>query len=661
MCGIAALLGKHKPECAAAMVHTMNDAQAHRGPDDQGAIVLQVGGGIVGLGNRRLAILDLSPHGHQPMHNPDTGDVLVYNGEIYNSPDLRRELQQAGFTFRGHSDTEVLLRAYQHWGVDCLPRLRGMFAFALWDARRSRLLIARDHLGIKPLYYAAREGEWFVCASEVRALMSSGLAPPVVSQRALAGYLAYGAVQEPLTLFEGVFALARGAWKEFDSLGRSTAQGTYWQFPRPDGERQRSLEEVAEEGRALLEQSVRRHLLSDVRVGIFLSSGLDSTAVLGIARRFQSATDHLNAFTVSFSDDPVYDEAAIARITAARFGVQYHEYPVEESTALAWMRDALAAMDQPSMDGFNTYLVARAVHEQGISVALSGMGGDELFAGYNSFRRVPRLHRAMSWMASLPPSWRAALARNLALSMNSVVRSKAADIATAGPDFLAIYFHTRRLLSDQGLARLGLGSCGTGSHAELPGSGAELRRMGGGVGPGGFGGAAGVGVLSGERAAARQRRLRHGQLARDPRAAARPRPGGLGLPPARRFAAAQGRSFQAPVAHHVRRPLYPCSVGAGQARLHASHRPVVAGTAARDHGRELAFAEELRPHRSRGDRAHHPNLLTRTQEPGVVARLGDGDIGTLVRAAQVGARSGAVTEAQPGGDRREGLGHRACL
>ncbi|MFI5110853.1 MAG: asparagine synthase (glutamine-hydrolyzing), partial [Terriglobales bacterium] len=299
MCGIAALLGKHKPESAAAMVHTMNDAQAHRGPDDQGAVVLQVGGGIVGLGNRRLAILDLSPHGHQPMHNPDTGDVLVYNGEIYNSPDLRRELQQAGFTFRGHSDTEVLLRAYQHWGVDCLPRLRGMFAFALWDARRSRLLIARDHLGIKPLYYAAREGEWFVCASEVRALMSSGLAPPLVSQRALAGYLAYGAVQEPLTLFEGVFTLPRGAWKELDSLGRATAQGTYWQFPRPDGERKRSLEEVAEEGRALLEQSVRRHLLSDVRVGIFLSSGLDSTAVLGIARQFQSATDHLNAFTVS--------------------------------------------------------------------------------------------------------------------------------------------------------------------------------------------------------------------------------------------------------------------------------------------------------------------------------------------------------------------------
>jgi len=475
MCGIAAVLGKHKPESAAAMVRTMNDALAHRGPDDQGAIVLQVGDGVVALANRRLAILDLSPHGHQPMHNPDTGDVLIYNGEIYNSPDLRCQLQSAGFTFRGHSDTEVLLRAYQRWGVDCLARLRGMFAFALWDARRSRLLLARDHLGIKPLYYAAREGEWFVCASEVRALMGSGLPSPAVSQRALAGYLAYGAVQEPLTLFEGVWALPRGAWKEFDGLGRATAQGTYWQFPRPEGERKRSPKDVAEEGQALFEQSVCRHLLSDVRVGIFLSSGLDSTAVLGVARRFQSASEHLHAFTVSFSDDPVYDEAAIARITAARFGVQYHEYPVEESTALAWMRDALAAMDQPSMDGFNTYMVARAVHEQGISVALSGMGGDELFAGYNSFRRVPRLHSALSWAKSLPPSWRAALARNLALAKNSVVRSKAADIATAGADFLAIYFQTRRLLSNQGMARLGLQSAelGLSPNYQVPGSGCD--------------------------------------------------------------------------------------------------------------------------------------------------------------------------------------------
>jgi len=439
------------------MVHAMNSAQAHRGPDDEGAVVLQVGDGVVGLANRRLAILDLSPYGHQPMHNPDTGDVLVYNGEIYNAPQLRRELQQAGVSFRAHGDTEVLLRAYQRWGVECLPRLRGMFAFAIWDARRARLVIARDHLGIKPLYYAAREGEWFVCASEVRGLMNSGLHCGTISRRALAGYLAYGAVQEPLTLMENVFALPRASWKELDCLGRVTAQGTYWRFPEPEHGRARREQEVAEEGRALLEQSVRRHLLSDVRVGIFLSSGLDSTAVLGIARQLQKANEHVNAFTVSFSDDPIYDEAAIARVTAARFGVQYHEYPVEESTALRWMRDGLAAMDQPSMDGFNTYMVARAVREQGITVALSGMGGDELFAGYRSFRRVPRLYRATSWMPALvPPGWRSALARGLSLPMNSVVRSKIGDIAAAGPDFLSIYFQTRRLLSDRSLAELGL-------------------------------------------------------------------------------------------------------------------------------------------------------------------------------------------------------------
>ena len=455
MCGIAALVGKHQPEFAAAVVRRMNDSQAHRGPDDEGAQVLQVGDAVVGLGNRRLAILDLSPLGHQPMRNPDTGDVLVYNGEIYNSPELRHELQSEGFSFRSHSDTEVLLRAYQLWGVECLRRLRGMFAFALWDNRRSRLLIARDHLGIKPLYFAHSNQHSFLCASELRALMTSGLVEPVISRRALAGYLAYGAVQEPLTFYEGVFALPRGSWKEIDTLGTVTAEGTYWQFP-PIESHPRSFEAVAEEGRALLREAVRRHLLSDVRVGIFLSSGLDSTAVLGIAREFQIASEHLHAFTVSFSDDPEYDEAAVARVTAARFGVQYHEYPVEQSTALRWIRDGLDRMDQPSMDGLNTYMVARAVREQGIKVALSGMGGDEIFAGYNTFRRVPRLYRAMRWMKSLPPSWRAALARQATLPMNAVVRSKASDIAAVGPDFLEIYFQTRRVLSNRALAQLGL-------------------------------------------------------------------------------------------------------------------------------------------------------------------------------------------------------------
>ena len=171
MCGIAAILGTLAPERVEQSLRAMLEAQLHRGPDDGGSMVVPAGQSMLGLGNRRLAIQDLSPLGHQPMVNQATGDILVYNGEIYNAPALRSLLEAEGFHFRGHSDTEVLLRAYERWEIGCLDRLRGMFALVLWDARRSRLILARDHLGIKPLYYSAKEGSCFVCASEVKALL----------------------------------------------------------------------------------------------------------------------------------------------------------------------------------------------------------------------------------------------------------------------------------------------------------------------------------------------------------------------------------------------------------------------------------------------------------------------------------------------------------
>src|ERR1035437_3519669 len=183
MCGIAGFVGKLSSYQVTEVVRAMLEAQLHRGPDDGGSTVIPVGGATVGLGNRRLAIQDLSPLGHQPMVNEATGDILVYNGEIYNSPALRDLLKTDGFQFQGHSDTEVLLRAYERWGTECLRRLRGMFAFALWDAHRSRLVIARDPMGIKPLYYAAKKDSWFVFASEVRSLLQSGLLDSRIDRR----------------------------------------------------------------------------------------------------------------------------------------------------------------------------------------------------------------------------------------------------------------------------------------------------------------------------------------------------------------------------------------------------------------------------------------------------------------------------------------------
>jgi asparagine synthase (glutamine-hydrolysing) len=387
------------------------------------------------------------------MVNESTGDILVYNGEIYNAPALRDLLKAKGFGFRGHSDTEVLLRAYEHWGRQCLQLLRGMFAFALWDARRSRLLIARDPIGIKPLYYAAKKDRWVVFASEVHALLQSGLLDSCIDRRSLAGYLAYGAVQEPLTIYKGIFSLPRAYWQERDENGNVVDEGRYWQFPLPEeSERGRRLSDIVEEGQGILQESVGRHLLSDARVGLFLSSGLDSTALLGLTR----AKHDLDAFTVSFPDHPEYDETMAAKRAAQCFGVRYNECPISDSTALRWIQQALDCMDQPSMDGFNSYIVSRAVHEHGIVVGLSGLGGDEIFGGYDLFRRVPWSYRAATWLSPFPESVRTAAARFATLFRNDVGKQKAQEIAKVNPGLIGLYFRHRRLIGDSGLAALGL-------------------------------------------------------------------------------------------------------------------------------------------------------------------------------------------------------------
>lgn len=455
MCGIAAILGDLPYEQVKVSLRAMLEAQLHRGPDDGGSVVISTGRGALGLGNRRLAIQDVSPLGHQPMCNPDTGDILVYNGEIYNAPQLKQTLEAAGYRFSGRSDTEVLLRAYEEWGIDCLDRLRGMFAFAVWNARRSRLIIARDHFGIKPLYYT-RNDRWFACASEVQALTQSGLIPSEVDRRALAGYLAYGGVQEPLTIVSNIFALPRGSWKEFDPCCEVVNQGRYWQFPglRQSAKRQ-SVSQIVEEGRSLLYQSVKRHLLSDVRIGIFLSGGLDSTAILGLTQNAVPGNS-IEAFTVSFPDRGEDDEHKVAHATAERFGVRFNECPVSDSTALGWIEDAIRYIDQPSLDGFNTYIVSRAIHEQGIAVALSGLGGDEVFGGYNLFRRVPRTYDLMSWLNPLPISLRMAAAKFGTAFRSKVARRKAEEIVRADPGLIGIYFQYRRVLSDFSLEAFGL-------------------------------------------------------------------------------------------------------------------------------------------------------------------------------------------------------------
>lgn len=449
------MMGPLPADRVESALNRMLDAQAHRGPSDAGGVVFARGDHQIGLGNRRLAIVDLSPLGHQPMKNPDTGDVLVYNGEIYNAVEMRSDLESVGYRFRGRSDTEVLLRAYQHYGHDCLDRLRGMFAFGLWDASTNTTFLARDCIGIKPLYYV-RLAKGFLFGSEIRALLASGLLEPEVDRAALAAYFAYGSVQEPLTIIQGVRCLKPGSWMEVDPGGQIVQQGTYWEMPRPDpGARTaRRPEDLKEEGSYLLQQAVRRHLISDAPLGIFLSSGLDSTAVLGLARKANSGPVH--SFTVSFPEHPHLDEGPIARLTAERLQSIHHEHPMTFATALSWLKDGLGSMDQPAMDGMNTYIVSRAVREAGLVVALTGQGGDEIFGGYRSFRGIPRWQRRLRPVQFLPTQIRKLMFGLAAWRMNSLSRQKVREIAATEPTLLNLYFRYRRLFSDRDIGELGI-------------------------------------------------------------------------------------------------------------------------------------------------------------------------------------------------------------
>ncbi|HEV3472430.1 MAG TPA: asparagine synthase (glutamine-hydrolyzing) [Actinomycetota bacterium] len=451
MCGFSAIVGRVGPENASSAMQAMLDAQVHRGPDDEGMHVQATTDGSVALGARRLAIIDVSAAGHQPMVNQDTGDVLAYNGEIYNAPEIAAELAARGITFVGHSDTEVLLRAYEVWGKGCLDRLRGMFAFGLWDSKAQRLLIARDHVGIKPLYFSFTP-QGFVCASEIRALTASGLVDENLDRRALAGYLAYGSVQEPLTILENVTALPAGTWMEIDVEGKRAGDGRYWRVPDTDPTIQ-SSPALIERGRELLEASVKRHLLSDVPLGVFLSSGLDSTTVAGLAAR--ASDNEVHAFTVSIPEDESLNELPVAERAATRLGLVFHDIPVGPETAMEWALGGLASMDQPSMDGLNTYIVSRAVRKAGLTVALSGQGGDEVFGGYRSFRAIPRLVPLARLTRAIPRPLRRVLAETAARPWGRGTSKRAGDLALATPEAAELLLLFRRLLSDEELAGLG--------------------------------------------------------------------------------------------------------------------------------------------------------------------------------------------------------------
>jgi asparagine synthase (glutamine-hydrolysing) len=398
MCGIAgALFDSTQSVTGGEAVRRMVGALGHRGPDGSGLLQLSTDDGPVNLdvavGHTRLAIIDLSERGAQPMRDDRAHLTVTYNGEIYNFAELRSELGRRGGQFRSNSDTEVILEGYRAWGDEIVSRLRGMFAFALWDADRRRFLIARDRLGIKPLYYVERPGQ-FLFASEVRALAASGLVSPTIDSTALDQYLAYQTAATPRTLLRDVRMLEPGRLLS-KSAGMPSNSRVYWDFigSADRSARSASPEAAAERVSHLLDESIRLHLVSDVPVGVFLSGGVDSSALAAFVRR---AGVTPRTFTVSFPGTTA-DEGAYARQIADAIGAEHTEIELGETELLAMLPDAVASFDHPSGDAVNTYVVSKAVRSAGIKVALSGLGGDEIFGGYASFSR---LSNARTWASA---------------------------------------------------------------------------------------------------------------------------------------------------------------------------------------------------------------------------------------------------------------------
>jgi len=399
MCGIAGIIGETSPRNREALAR-MSAAMVHRGPDGEGtweAPVDERGWGAM-LAHRRLAILDLSPAGAQPMVDPATGHVIAFNGEIYNYVALRDRLSAQGERFASTGDTAVLLRALGRHGLDALRWARGMFALALWDPATRRLLLARDPLGIKPLYLARnpdRRGAWAIAfASEVRALLASGLlGTPRLDRRAVASVAWNGFVVGPATAVEGVELLWPGHALALDGRGRELHAETFWSIPPPGAGGEVDAGELAR----VLEEGVRLHLASDVRVAVFLSGGVDSSAVANLAQR--ASPEPIHTFTLAF-EDPELNEAPVARRIAAAVGSRHEEVLLTEGHVVEHLDAALDGLDQPTFDGLNSYYLSHAIRAAGFTVALAGTGGDELFGGYPNLRQVRAFHRlstALRW------------------------------------------------------------------------------------------------------------------------------------------------------------------------------------------------------------------------------------------------------------------------
>ncbi|MBL0024749.1 MAG: asparagine synthase (glutamine-hydrolyzing) [Saprospiraceae bacterium] len=438
MCGIAGLIDiKHQYDKEEVVTKMMN-SMMHRGPDASGFWSER----DVAFGHRRLSIIDLSSGGNQPKQDPTNRNTITFNGEIYNYKRLRKQLNQ--YHFITNSDTEVILAAYATWGFDCVKHLKGQFAFAIWDEKKKLLFIARDHLGEKPFYYHISDCI-FIFASEIRALLSSELIERKVSKTAVVDYLKYQSVNGPHTIVEGVQCLPAASYGVYQQ-GNLNIHNYWNQRELEEISKKTFYPEVLEKTRYLFSESVKGQMQSDVPLGAFLSGGIDSSAI--VAMMAEHATDAVHTFNVSF-EDKRFDESTFANIIAKKYNTNHTQIDLSPTVLLDKLPEIMGSADVPSGDGPNTYMISQAVRERGLTVALSGLGGDDLFVGYTGFMRYYNLQKYSAFW-KLPLSIRKSISNVLhLLKQDNATNKKRALIELNHFSLEEFYALTRKVFSTE--------------------------------------------------------------------------------------------------------------------------------------------------------------------------------------------------------------------
>ncbi len=453
MCGINGLVSTSLTDHEKVnMVKKMNARLAHRGPDHDGIWHE----GEICLGHRRLSIIDLSAESNQPFYSNDSRYVIIYNGELYNYRELKLELQRQAqgssvppYLFKTSSDTEVVLAAFMRWGSDCLKRFNGMYAFAIYDKQNKTLFIGRDRLGVKPLYYHYGD-EGFIFSSEIRPIIHSELKRFQLNTDVVAEYAMYQTVFAPNTIVKGIKMLMPGHYLELKDEKASIVQ--YYQVNNISSEAKNlNYQESCHKVNELLSLSVQRRLIADVPFGAFLSGGIDSSAIVGLMSKVSS--EKIQTFNVNF-DESEFSESKYAQLIAKKFNTQHHEIKLSPADFLKQLPEALNAMDHPSGDGPNTYIVSKATKNAGITMALSGIGGDELFAGYDVFKRMHSLQNK-AWLNAVPGAARKIGGRIIRLKNKSVSGNKIEELLSQEKiNFQSAYPLNRSLYTQRELKQL---------------------------------------------------------------------------------------------------------------------------------------------------------------------------------------------------------------